>query len=139
MAKSSFSSGIFSQFARSPSPSSGEAEACTPLSPVVGSVLRPSSFQSDMIIPRIDSAGAEAGSVGPKTLPRKSAHGSLRGRHAANVSKQPSRRPPLCLLAASTPPVSRLYTAGSAPAAEGVGEAVASCGGYARLAHWRRS
>ena len=45
-------------------------------SPVLGGAERPSPSQSDMIFPRSESAGAEAGSVGPSTLPRKSAHAS---------------------------------------------------------------
>ena len=63
-----------SQFMRSAMPSKGEADACTPLSPVLGGALRPSFSQSALIKPRIESAGACAGSVGPSTAPRKASH-----------------------------------------------------------------
>ena len=71
-----------SQFIRSAIPSNGDADACTPLSPTFGAAARPSASHSARIAPRIDAGGACAGSVGPRTTARKSAHESSVGSHS---------------------------------------------------------
>ena len=65
--------------ARSARPSKGDADACTPLSVVLGMPGRPSASQLAYIIPRSEADGALAGSVGPRTAPRKSPHERFAG------------------------------------------------------------
>ena len=71
-----------SQFRRSAIASKGEAEACTPLSPTLGSDLRPSAFHVLKISLRSAPSVASLGSVAPSTLPRKSSQDSLAGSHS---------------------------------------------------------
>mmetsp|Transcript_33660 Transcript_33660/g.81457 ORF Transcript_33660/g.81457 Transcript_33660/m.81457 type:complete len:248 (+) Transcript_33660:625-1368(+) len=78
----SLDASMFSQFMRSASPSKGEAEAWIALLPVSGLALNPSSSHFANTAPRNESAGASDGSVGPQTLPRKSAHESLPSSHS---------------------------------------------------------
>ena len=70
------------QFRRSARASKGDADACTPLSPTLGSDLRPSDFHWAKIVLRSEPSAAVAGSVAPSTLPRKSSHDSLAGSHS---------------------------------------------------------
>ena len=70
---------VLSQFWRSQSPSKGDADACTPLSPVFGADASPKPSQPEKRAPRSDSGGAMDGSVGPTMLPRKSVHRSADG------------------------------------------------------------
>mmetsp|Transcript_48503 Transcript_48503/g.128101 ORF Transcript_48503/g.128101 Transcript_48503/m.128101 type:complete len:206 (-) Transcript_48503:198-815(-) len=68
-----------SQLTLSASPSKGLAEACSPLSPVSGQLLSPSSSQRWRIALRIEDFSASAGFVAPTTFARKSAQESLAG------------------------------------------------------------
>ena len=74
-----FSIFSFNQFDLSASPSKGDAEAWTPLSPTSGLASRPRASQSEKIFPLKESAGASAGSVGPNNFPLKSSHESSEG------------------------------------------------------------
>jgi len=63
-----------SQFIRSARASNGDADACTPLSPTSGADASPRASHLALTSPLRESAGASAGSVGPRSAPRKSAH-----------------------------------------------------------------
>jgi len=56
------------QFNRSASPSNGDADAWTQLSPVLGSDARPYALHSRNSMLRREPSGALAGSVGPSTM-----------------------------------------------------------------------
>merc|ERR1712100_376901 len=80
--KRSLKIGMPIQLLRSAKASNGLAEACTPLSPTLGSDFKPRSFHLARTCPRRESAGASAGSVGPSNLPRKSAHDKADASHS---------------------------------------------------------
>ena len=73
-----------SQLFLSANASKGEAEAWTPLSPVLGLEVKPSSSHLARIIPRRESTGASAGLVGPRTFPLKSAQDKSAELHSNN-------------------------------------------------------
>ncbi len=64
---------------RSFTPSSGPALACTQLSVLFGSSLRPSSPNFALAAARIEPSAALAGLVAPITSPRNCAHESSSG------------------------------------------------------------
>mmetsp|Transcript_63023 Transcript_63023/g.104057 ORF Transcript_63023/g.104057 Transcript_63023/m.104057 type:complete len:201 (+) Transcript_63023:1020-1622(+) len=73
------------QFILSNKPSNGDALACTPLSPTLGSESRPRSLYLSRMVRRMEPSGAVAGSVAPRTLPRKSAQDNLSASHSASM------------------------------------------------------
>merc|ERR1712176_392574 len=73
---------VSSQLVRSASPSNGDAEAWTPLSEPSGDAFKPSSCHASKMVRRMEPSGALEGSVGPRTLPRKSAQESASGLHS---------------------------------------------------------
>eukprot|EP00964_Phaeocystis_antarctica_P001701 scaffold888_cov61-Phaeocystis_antarctica.AAC.2 len=78
-------------------PSSGDADACTALSPPLHGAFSPSFSQSAAMMPRSAPSGASLGSVGPRTEPRKRWRRRLwaslqaRGRSLSSASKCPER------------------------------------------------
>ena len=70
-----------SQLRRSDSPSNGDAEPCTPLSPTSGFAARPSSCHRAHTCSRIEPDCAFSGSVAPSTDARNSAHESAAASH----------------------------------------------------------
>mmetsp|Transcript_18403 Transcript_18403/g.30517 ORF Transcript_18403/g.30517 Transcript_18403/m.30517 type:complete len:205 (+) Transcript_18403:1911-2525(+) len=73
------------QFIRSASASNGEALACTPLSPTLGSLFSPRACHCSKIWRLREPASAAVGSVAPNTLPRKSSQDSVAESHSTNM------------------------------------------------------
>jgi hypothetical protein len=75
----SLSGFALSQLQRSARASKGLADACTPLSPTLGTALSLSSFQFSKMALRAEPSAAVTGSVAPSTLPRKSSQLQVHG------------------------------------------------------------
>mmetsp|Transcript_44036 Transcript_44036/g.70678 ORF Transcript_44036/g.70678 Transcript_44036/m.70678 type:complete len:208 (-) Transcript_44036:675-1298(-) len=74
-----------SQIMRSRMPSTGPADACTPLSEVDGSKPSPSAFQPSMIFRRRLPFSAAVGSVAPITSVRNLLHGTADSSNSATI------------------------------------------------------